>query len=70
MKVRMQMLQTSFTACIKDIAAKEGIKAFYKGVTSPLYSVPAINALVFGAYELGRRFLASDSEMTINKGWV
>lgn len=66
----MQMLDTRLTTCIKNIMYKEGPASFYKGVYSPLYSIPAINAIVFGAYEMARRFLNPDgtAEMTISQG--
>lgn len=71
-KVRMQMLDTRLTTCIKNIMYKEGPASFYKGVYSPLYSIPAINAIVFGAYEMARRFLNPDgtAEMTISQGMM
>lgn len=71
-KVRMQMIDTKLFACIRSIVSKEGLASFYKGVYSPLYSVPAINAVVFGAYETARRTLmrGSDSEMTIYQGML
>lgn len=62
------MTHTTLTACVRNIAGKEGLKSFYKGVYSPLYSVPAINAVVFGAYETAKRFLVSDTDMTIYQG--
>lgn len=64
------MIDTKLFACVRNIISKEGLGSFYKGVYSPLYSVPAINAVVFGAYETARRALmrGSDSEMTIYQG--
>jgi len=66
----MQMLNMSLGNCIKSLIGKEGVSSFYKGVYSPLYSIPAINAIVFGAYEMARRFLAStsDSDLTLGQG--
>jgi hypothetical protein len=66
----MQMIDTKLFACVRNIVSKEGLGSFYKGVYSPLYSVPAINAVVFGAYETARRALmrGSESEMTIYQG--
>jgi len=71
-KVRMQMLNTKLGACVRSIISKEGVKSFYKGVYSPLYSVPVINAIVFGSYEMARRVLNSNSEgdMTLLQGML
>lgn len=71
-KVRMQMTETRLTTCIRSIISKEGLGSFYKGVYSPLYSVPAINAVVFGAYETSRRYLmrGNETEMTIYQGML
>jgi len=68
----MQMLDTKLGACVKSIISKEGVKSFYKGVYSPLYSVPVINAIVFGAYEMARRGLMgnSDADMTLMQGMI
>jgi len=71
-KVRMQMLDTRLSTCVKNIIYKEGPASFYKGVYSPLYSIPVINAIVFGAYEIAKRFLSPspDAEMTITQGMM
>ena len=53
-KVRMQLLDMKFTNCCRYMVRKEGLGAFYKGVTSPLFNVPIIYAMYFGAYELGK----------------
>jgi len=56
LKVRMQMEQkASLFKSITGIAKKEGILAFYKGMESPLLTVPLVNALVFGSYELYKK---------------
>lgn len=36
--------------CLQSIFAKEGIRGIYRGVTSPLFGVAGINALIFGVY--------------------
>lgn len=36
--------------CFRTIFAKEGIRGIYKGISSPLAGVAAINAIVFGVY--------------------
>jgi len=55
-KVRMQMGEPSIMACIKHIYKNEGIRAFYKGMSSPLFSGGFLNASVFMSYEYYRRF--------------
>ncbi|XP_056646956.1 mitochondrial basic amino acids transporter [Diorhabda sublineata] len=36
--------------CIKSLMVKEGIKGLYRGVTSPVAGLAALNAIVFGVY--------------------
>lgn len=36
--------------CLKSLVAKEGVKGVFRGVTSPLVGIAAINAIVFGVY--------------------
>jgi len=71
-KVRMQMLGCRLGVCLKTLIAKEGLSSFFKGVYSPLYSVPFINALVFGVYEMSRRVLcgSSSAQMNLAQGTV
>ena len=69
----MQLLDTKLTACVRSLISKEGVASFYKGVYSPLYSVPAVNAVVFGAYETARRFMMSrnpEADMTMTQGLI
>jgi len=65
-KVRMQMMGGTLGGCLKTMIAKEGLSSFFKGVYSPLYSVPFINALVFGVYEMSRRVLCGSSSAQMN----
>jgi solute carrier family 25 carnitine/acylcarnitine transporter 20/29 len=69
-KVRMQMTQLSLTNCIRLTMKNEGIKSFYKGVQSPFYTVPVINAVVFGSYGFCHRLMGQDiySEFTMKQG--
>jgi len=71
-KVRMQMLGGRLGVCLQTMIAKEGLSSFFKGVYSPLYSVPFINALVFGVYEMSRRVLcgSSSAQMNLAQGTV
>lgn len=41
--------------CIKDMYKKEGVLSYYKGLKSPLVTVPFVNAIVFGSYELYKK---------------
>lgn len=41
--------------CLKKIAARDGLKGIYRGVSSPLSGVAAINAVVFGVYGNSQR---------------
>jgi len=38
--------------CVIKTFKKEGVRGFYKGMSFPLASVAAYNALVFGVYRL------------------
>ncbi len=60
------MLGCRLGVCLKTLIAKEGVSSFFKGVYSPLYSVPFINALVFGVYEMSRRVLCGSSHAQMN----
>ena len=35
----------------------EGLLTFYTGMSYPFYTVPLINAIVFGSYELFKRLV-------------
>jgi len=58
-KVRMQLNTTgvrqSMVGCTMLTIRQEGILGLYKGLSSPMMSVPLVNALVFGAYEHAKR---------------
>jgi solute carrier family 25 carnitine/acylcarnitine transporter 20/29 len=58
-KVRMQMINTSFRSCVKDVVSKEGVSALYKGIASPLLSVPLLRASGWLTLELGLKLLGS-----------
>lgn len=36
--------------CLRQLMAKEGVRGIYKGMSSPLAGVAAINAIIFGVY--------------------
>jgi solute carrier family 25 carnitine/acylcarnitine transporter 20/29 len=54
MKVRMQMSEIGFMDCIRQMFRTEGSMSFFKGVASPLYSIPFVYALYFGSYEFAK----------------
>jgi solute carrier family 25 carnitine/acylcarnitine transporter 20/29 len=45
--------------CLRSLMAKEGVRGVYKGITSPLAGVAAINAIVFGVYGNTQRNLSN-----------
>ena len=53
-KVRMQILDMKLVNCFKFMTANEGVLSLYKGISSPLFNVPLIYAVFFGAYETGK----------------
>lgn len=48
----------------------EGVLSFYKGLESPLVTVPIVNALVFGAYEFYKKVnhVADEEYLTFTGG--
>ena len=48
---------------IKNQIAEEGLISFYKGVSSPLYTVPLLNAVVFGSYSITKAFLVTNNNL-------
>lgn len=43
--------------CIKQTLRNEGVKGFFKGMSSPIVGVGGINAILFGAYGGASRYL-------------
>jgi len=60
-RIRVQVLNEKPLACMKNIMRREGLKAFYKGVNSPLITSPMITAMMFGTYETTKRTLGFHS---------
>lgn len=59
-KVRMQLERRpniSLRSIIKETYAHEGFRGFYKGMGSPLITIPAVNSIVFASYELAKRMM-------------
>lgn len=54
--------KTTLLRCITDMAKKEGILSYYKGMESPLVTVPLVNAIVFGSYEMYKAIIHVESD--------
>lgn len=52
LKTRMQIQKKGLMETLKRIIKQEGVLSLYKGLSSPLYTVPLLNAVVFGAYSI------------------
>ena len=57
LKTRMQVQKNGLMETFKTLIRKEGFFSLYKGLTSPLYTVPLLNAVVFGAYSISKEIL-------------
>lgn len=56
-KVRLQSNHaTSISDCFKQIS-KDGFLSIYRGMSIQLFTVPLLNAIVFGSYEQGKRVM-------------
>ena len=59
-KVRMQLerrMNISLRQIIKETYYREGFRGFYKGMGSPLITIPLVNSIVFASYELAKRMM-------------
>ncbi|EQC31731.1 hypothetical protein SDRG_10522 [Saprolegnia diclina VS20] len=67
-KVRLQMhcpLSSSFKGpldCVMQTINKEGFLGLYRGMVSPMTTVPLVNAVVFSTYESAKSFLLNRRE--------
>ncbi|EGR27872.1 mitochondrial carrier protein, putative [Ichthyophthirius multifiliis] len=62
-KVRLQMEKNqTFSKCIISMYKQEGLFSYYKGMESPLVTVPLVNAFVFGSYELYKKLMHVENE--------
>ncbi|KAI4460580.1 mitochondrial basic amino acids transporter-related [Holotrichia oblita] len=50
--------------CFKYLVAKDGVRGLYRGISSPLSGVAAINAVVFGVYGNTRRIQNNPDALT------
>jgi len=51
-KTRKQIMGGSYIKMVKDIIIKESPFAFYKGLASPLVTMPLLNSVVFSSYSM------------------
>jgi solute carrier family 25 carnitine/acylcarnitine transporter 20/29 len=59
-KVRMQLdrrATLSLRSVIKETYVHEGFRGFYKGMGSPLITIPLVNSIVFASYEMAKRMM-------------
>ena len=56
-KTRMQINNETVKNTVLKLIKKDGLKSFYKGLSSPLYSIPLINSIVFGVYASTKNLL-------------
>lgn len=59
-KVRMQLDRRpnlSLRSIITETFTHEGFRGFYKGMGSPLITIPLVNSIVFASYELAKRLM-------------
>ena len=54
--------------CARRTVMLEGPSALYKGIKGPLLTVPALNAIIFAAYEQGIRMLHTDADAPVSLG--
>ena len=47
----------SLTKIIQETHAHEGFRGFYKGMSSPLITIPLVNSIVFASYEFAKRMM-------------
>lgn len=66
------MINTSFSSCLKEVAGKEGISALYKGVTSPLLSVPFLRATGWLSLEMALMGLGTKfgNDLTVSHAMI
>lgn len=42
---------------VKETYIHEGMRGFYKGMGSPLITIPLVNSIVFASYEFAKRMM-------------
>lgn len=62
-KVRLQCAKSneklSVATCVKGTFANEGVRGFYKGITSPLMLIPLQNAIIFNVFHQTKDYIRS-----------
>jgi hypothetical protein len=59
-KVRMQLDRRpniNLQKIVREIYGREGFHGFYKGMGSPLTTIPLVNSIVFASYEFAKRMM-------------
>ncbi len=74
-KVRMQMerrANVSLRRIINETYVHEGFRGFYKGMGSPLITIPLVNSIVFASYEFAKRMMGvkHGEECTFNQSLI
>lgn len=74
-KVRMQLdrrQKISLTETVKETYIHEGMRGFYKGMGSPLITIPIVNSVVFASYEFAKRMMGVQvgQECTFNQSLI
>ena len=50
-------MKVSFRNIVMETYLKEGFHGFYKGMGSPLLTIPLVNSIVFASYESAKRMM-------------
>jgi solute carrier family 25 carnitine/acylcarnitine transporter 20/29 len=50
-------MKVSLRNIVMETYLKEGFHGFYKGMGSPLLTIPLVNSIVFASYESAKRMM-------------
>ena len=50
-------MKISLRSIIEETYKHEGLRGFYKGMGSPLITIPLVNSIVFASYEFAKRMM-------------
>jgi hypothetical protein len=50
-------MNISLRSVFRETYAHEGLRGFYKGMGSPLITIPIVNSIVFASYESAKRMM-------------
>ena len=75
LKVRMQLERRpniNLRQIIRETYTHEGMRGFYKGMGSPLITIPLVNSIVFASYEFAKRMMGVEmgQECTFNQSII